>query len=136
MARAVRRHGREILSSFEITSPQFDALVVLANHQGITMGELCQRMGLACSTTTDLIDRMERAGLLERVRDPHDRRVIRLRIKPRGQEILDAVIEARRRYLAGILSRLDGQELEELTRRLRQLHDLMSGEASRGQGTP
>lgn len=132
VARVVRRHGREILSRFDITPPQFDALVVLVNHEGITMGELCQKMYLACSTATDLIDRMERAGFLERVRDPHDRRVIRLRIKPRGQEVLDAVMDARRRYLAGVPSRLEEQDLEELTRRLRQVYGLMAGEMASG----
>lgn len=132
VAKVVRQHGREILSQFDITPPQFDALLVVANHEGITMGELCQRMYLACSTATDLIDRMERAGLLERVRDPQDRRVVRLKVRPRGQEILNAVLEARRQYLAGVLRRLDDQELEDLTRRLRQLYGLMAGERASG----
>jgi len=128
VARVLRKHGRDILSQFDITPPQFDALLVLVSHEGITMGELCQKMYLACSTATDLIDRMERAGLLERVRDPHDRRVIRLQVKPRGHEVLNAVIDARRRYLAGVLRRLDDRDLEELTRGLRQVYGLMAGE--------
>ena len=132
VARVVRLHGREILSHFDITPPQFDALLVVANNEGITMGELCQRMYLACSTATDLIDRMERADLLERVRDPQDRRVVRLKVRPRGQEILNAVMDARRKYLAGVLGRLDDQELEDLTRRLRQLYGLMAGERASG----
>ncbi|MDI6894994.1 MAG: MarR family transcriptional regulator [Bacillota bacterium] len=132
VARAVRLHGREILSQFDITPPQFDALLVLDSNEGITMGELCQRMHLACSTATDLIDRMERSGLLERVRDPHDRRVIRLKVRPRGQEVLNAVMDARRRYLAGVLRRLDDQELEDLARRLRQVYGLMAGEMASG----
>lgn len=122
----LKKRGRDILVNFDITSPQMDALLVLQECGQLTMGELCQKMYLACSTATDLIDRMERNQLIERVRDTTDRRVIRLRILPKGHSIIEEVLEARRTYLANILSELDAGEKEQMIRSLEQLHYLMT----------
>ncbi|PZN11213.1 MAG: S-methyl-5'-thioadenosine phosphorylase [Bacillota bacterium] len=128
VANLVKCHGRAILSRFEITPPQFEALLVMLRHPNLTMGELCQRLDLASSTVTDLVDRMERNRLVERVRDPEDRRVIRLRLLPRAQELLDAVLEARRAYLADVLRRLDPVDRRVLLRSLQRLDAAMRGQ--------
>ncbi|MGI6619900.1 MAG: MarR family winged helix-turn-helix transcriptional regulator [Bacillota bacterium] len=121
----IKKRGRDILSDFDITTPQFLALVVLKDKPGITMGELCERLYLACSTATDLIDRMEKNGYLERNRDPDDRRVIRLSITEKGQNIIDQVINARRRYVDSILKQLTQEEIDQLERSLEKLDALM-----------
>ncbi len=126
VSRLVRRRGREILSHFDITPPQFDALLILVDNPGLTMSELCQRMYLACSTVTDLTDRMERGQLLERVRDEEDRRVTRLYVTSHGLEVREAVLRARRRYLAGVLAQMEAGELAELARSLQRVYDLMA----------
>lgn len=126
VAAMLKKRGRDILSHFDITPPQHDALLVLKEFGELTMGELCQKMFLACSTATDLIDRMERNQLIERVRDTNDRRVIRLRVLSKGHSVIDEVLEARRTYLAGMLTGLDEQEKENLVHVLEQLGFLMS----------
>lgn len=124
----LKKRGRDILSNFDITPPQLDALLVLREFGELTMGELCQKMFLACSTATDLIDRMERNGLIERVRDTADRRVIRLKVLPKGASVVDEVIEARRGYLGAILSEIDVADKERLIQSLDQLNYLMTRE--------
>lgn len=121
----IKKRGRDILVDFGITTPQFNALLTLHDNPNITMGELCEKLFLACSTATDLIDRMEKNGFLERNRDPQDRRVIRLAISPKGQQVISEVITARRRYVASILEKLNGTEIEQLGNSLEKLHSLM-----------
>lgn len=122
----LKKRGRDILSNFDITPPQLDALLVLREFGELTMGELCQKMFLACSTATDLIDRMERNGLIERLRDTADRRVIRLRVLEKGSSVIDEVLEARRTYLAAIMAAIDVSDKERLIQSLEQLNDLMT----------
>ncbi len=122
----LKKRGRDILSNFEITPPQLDALLVLREYGELTMGELCQKMFLACSTATDLIDRMERNHLIERVRDTSDRRVIRLKVLPKGATVIEEVLEARRSYLGNILNELDVADKEKLIQALEQLNYLMT----------
>lgn len=124
----LKKRGRDILSNFDITPPQLDALLVLREYGELTMGELCQKMFLACSTATDLIDRMERNALIERVRDTADRRVIRLKVLPKGASVVDEVIEARRSHLATILAEIDVADKERLIQSLEQLNYLMTRE--------
>ncbi|HWI50525.1 MAG TPA: MarR family transcriptional regulator [Symbiobacteriaceae bacterium] len=124
----LKKRGRDILSNFDITPPQLDALLVLREYGELTMGELCQKMFLACSTATDLIDRMERNGLIERVRDTADRRVIRLKVLQKGSSVIDEVLEARRTHLATILAEIDVADKERLIQSLEQLNYLMTRE--------
>ncbi len=122
----IRKRGRDILADFDITPPQFNALLVLSEASGLTMGELCDRLYLACSTATDLIDRMERNGLIERERDANDRRVIRLKVTEKGFAVIDQVMQARCRYLACILNHVGDQEKEQLIVSLKRLNELMT----------
>ena len=89
-----RRALRKLVSTLhatlpECTPPQVEAISELYTAGPMASGELCQRMGLANSTATDLIDRMERNGLLERVRDTPDRRVIRLRLTDKARRLVE-----------------------------------------------
>lgn len=127
----VKKRGREILSNFEITPPQFNALLVLIRHGNLTMGELCGQLYLASSTVTDLTDRMEKNELVARERDPADRRVIRLKVKEKGHQLIDTVMKARKEYLAAILHDLDPTERDHLIRALEHIHQLMTEEKVR-----
>ncbi|SFX12256.1 transcriptional regulator [Thermoactinomyces sp. DSM 45891] len=99
----VKRHGREILHNFPITPPQLNALLWLNEEGDLTIGDLSQKMYLACSTMTDLIDRMEKNKLVARIRDDKDRRVVRIRLLEYGTEVINEVLAARRAYLAQVL---------------------------------
>lgn len=70
IAAIIKQKGREILNQYAITPPQFVGLQWLYELGDMTIGELSGKMYLACSTTTDLIDRMEKNKLVERVKDP------------------------------------------------------------------
>ncbi len=122
----IKRRGRDILSDFDITPPQFNALLILVNNGNLTIGELGERMYLACSTATDLIDRMERNGLVARVRDANDRRVIRLHVKEKGHQMVDAVLSARKKYLSGILEDLTVDETSVIIEGMRHIEQLMT----------
>jgi MarR family transcriptional regulator, organic hydroperoxide resistance regulator len=121
----VKRKGRDILNHFPITPPQFNALLWLSDEGDMTIGELSQKMFLACSTMTDLIDRMEKNGVVERVRDERDRRVVRIHLLEKGREIIDEVMQARRQYLAEILSHLSDEEALKMKKHLSVLHEEM-----------
>ena len=123
IAKEVRRKGRDILSDFAITPPQFDALVYLNNFGDLTIGELSAKLYLAYSTTTDLVDRMERNDLVERVRDSNDRRVVRLHMKENGREMIEKVLEARRGHLAQALVHVQNDDLQTLVASLKQIHE-------------
>ncbi|KYC73819.1 MarR family transcriptional regulator [Bacillus coagulans] len=124
----VKQKGRELLSDYKITPPQFLALQWLFEEGDMTIGELSNRMYLAFSTTTDLIDRMEKNELVRRVKDPHDRRVVRIHLLEKGRVLIGEVIRKRQAYLQGVLSHFSPDELVKLKSNLLQLHQEMKTE--------
>ncbi|WP_339059972.1 MarR family transcriptional regulator [Tepidibacillus marianensis] len=121
----IKRKGREILNDFPITPPQFVALQWLNEDGDMTIGELSNKMYLAFSTTTDLVDRMEKNGLVERVRDLKDRRVVQIHLLNKGKEIIDEVLEARRDYLTQILENMNHDDVNKMAVSLQQLFEKM-----------
>ncbi|PTQ53676.1 MAG: Transcriptional regulator, MarR family [Hydrogenibacillus schlegelii] len=124
----IKQRGREILRDFPITPPQFVALQWLKEHGDMTIGELSEKMYLANSTTTDLVDRMEASGLVRRVRSATDRRVVYIHLLDKGRTIIDAVIRARQRYLAEVLASFAPEDVERLIALLGALYRQMKGE--------
>ncbi|MDN3018474.1 MarR family transcriptional regulator [Paenibacillus sp. BSR1-1] len=121
----IKQKGREMLSNYKITPPQFVALQWLFEDGDMTIGDLSNKMYLACSTTTDLVDRMEKNLLVERVKDPSDRRVVRIHLLEEGNRIIDEVIKKRQVYLEEILDDFSMEEIQFLQKSLMKLHQEM-----------
>ena len=120
-----KKKGREILSSLDITPPQFTALYTLSKEKDLTIGELSSRMHLACSTVTDLLDRMERNKLVVRVKDEKDRRVVRVKVLDKGCDMIQGVLDSRRKYLAGILSEVSDDMIDNVYEVMEMLNSIM-----------
>ncbi|WP_018921653.1 MarR family winged helix-turn-helix transcriptional regulator [Salsuginibacillus kocurii] len=128
IAYIVKQRGREILNQFPITPPQFVALQWLHEKGDMTIGELSNKMYLACSTTTDLVDRMEKNDLVERIKDKSDRRVVRIHLLEKGKTIIQEVVKERQDYLSEVLEDFSEQEVDQLEKILASLHREMESE--------
>ncbi|AXN37783.1 MarR family winged helix-turn-helix transcriptional regulator [Peribacillus butanolivorans] len=121
----LKQRGREILSDYKITIPQFLALQWLFEAGDMTIGELSTKMFLAFSTTTELIDRMEKHQLVQRVKDEKDRRVVRIHLLEEGERIIEEVINKRQQYLSGVLVNFSESDIVSLSGALAKLHQEM-----------
>ncbi|MES9616844.1 MarR family winged helix-turn-helix transcriptional regulator [Streptomyces tuirus] len=70
--------------SEEITSPQFAVLNTLVAEPGLDQRTVGERVGLDRSTIAEVISRLSRRGLLDKVRDPHDGRRSLLHLTDEG----------------------------------------------------
>src|SRR6266540_2779347 len=103
-----------------ISPVQLQALAVLAGGD-IRMRELAHRLGLATSTVTRLVDRLETAGLAERRSERPDRRSVLVGLSTPGHQALQAVRKRLRAILREQLAELPAQEQGELVRLLAKL---------------
>jgi MarR family transcriptional regulator, organic hydroperoxide resistance regulator len=77
--RLVRRQIHPDMHGISLTGPQEHLQEVLLQHEGgLTLKELSQKMGLAHSTVSGIVDRLERLGMVQRMVEPKDRRYIRI----------------------------------------------------------
>lgn len=120
-------HIRELLDrSFdplEITPGQYNVLRILkgAHPQGYPRYEIGQRMLERAPDLTRMIDRLQKRGLVERVRSQTDRRHSVTRITRRGLDLLESIgpaVEAVHRRLAARLPRREALELSRLCEKL------------------
>lgn len=121
----IKLKGRQILANYPITSPQFIALQWVIEEGDLTIGELSKKLGLAFSTTTDLVDRMEENKLVERVKDSQDKRVVRIHVLDKGKSVIEQVVQQRQNYLGEILNGFTEEQTSELIELLSLLYEEM-----------
>lgn len=91
----------------DLTLPQYRALVVLATRGPQRMSTLASQVGLAPSSTTRLVERLERKGYAERRPSLESRREIAVLATAEGQRQIDEVMEHRRRAITAALASID-----------------------------
>ena len=85
------------------------------------MSELADRLGLDKSSTSGLVDRAQRRGLVRRVPSQLDRRSVRVRLTIEGRELRRQMLAAFAQDLGAMLEPLSPADLDALTSSLRHL---------------
>lgn len=104
--------------SERISSVQYSVLAVLERMPGASQKELGDEASLDRSTVAELVRRMERLGLVERLRDDGDRRRSVMALTDRGRAELERLRPRVARLQERLLERLDAREEAELRRLL------------------
>jgi DNA-binding MarR family transcriptional regulator len=110
----------EVLKPAGLTFPRYEALMVLQRSGRLPLSRLGERLQVHKATVTDVVDRLERRGLVARVPDPRDRRTIFAEITADGLRVAEAAGRALAASQFGI-GELDAAQLEELYELLRRL---------------
>lgn len=120
----LKRRAAALFEPHDITLQQFNVLRILrgARPEGLCTLTIAERMIEQAPGITRLIDRLEKKGLVRRVRSETDRRQVWCRITPAGERILarlDAAVEA---YDQAAVQALSPADQEQLTALLGRLH--------------
>ena len=91
--RKVYEHYDSRLAPFNLTTPQYMVFAALWMGDGITIGELGQRVSLDGSTITGILDRMEKNGYVERRPNAGDRRSALVHLTEKAREVGPQIIK-------------------------------------------
>jgi DNA-binding MarR family transcriptional regulator len=86
-----------------LTGQQHQLLLAIRGHEGEappTIGDVAEHLLLRHHSAVELVDRAEQAGLVLRVDDPADGRVVRLLLTARGRDLLHRLTDAHLEELA------------------------------------
>ncbi len=111
---ALLRLARELRQETEqlgVTSRQVTLLWLIRNNPGMSLRELAAEERISAPALSGHVDRLEKAGLLARVRDEDDRRRVGLALTDEGERLLRRVRARRTTWLADRLRGLDDDEL-------------------------
>ena len=107
-----------------VTMAQMELLRQVRRRPGITATDAARELRIARNTVSTLVGQLEGQGLLERLRDEGDRRVVRLRLMPAAQERMHAWRERRVRATTAAVRGLTPAEVTAVARALAPLEVL------------
>nr|WP_240162587.1 MarR family transcriptional regulator [Glaciimonas sp. PAMC28666] len=109
-------------AEFGITLPRFDLMAQLERHpDGLRMGELSKRMMVTGGNITGITDQLEQEGLVTRVPDTKDRRAYSVKLTIEGRRAFRRMASVHERWIAELLSGIDGPDKEQLIAILSQV---------------
>lgn len=104
-----------------MSTPQLKALLLISEEAGIRMRELARRLGGSFSNATVLVDRLVDRGLVERLADPQDRRVVLVRAADEGRQLIEQLVTSWRTLSSPLLETLAPEDLSKVREALRVL---------------
>jgi DNA-binding MarR family transcriptional regulator len=119
------RELRKETEQFGVTSRQVTLLWLVRQSPGLSLRELAAEEGISPPALSGYVDRLERQGLLERVRSAEDRRRVGLVVTPAGARLLRRVRERRTAWLAERLAGLEPGELDAIAATVEPLRRLL-----------
>ncbi len=109
-----RRITKELAKRAQLTGPQLTVVKILETIGELSLTELSERIRAQNSTVTGIIDRMERENLVVRERSTEDRRVVKIRLTPKGMDLArDVPVEPMVIFRSALLA-LSKDEMQDL----------------------
>jgi DNA-binding MarR family transcriptional regulator len=105
------RELRQETEQLGVTSRQVTLLWLIRGNRGMSLRELAAEERISAPALSGYVDRLEKAGLLERARDATDRRRVGLALTDEGERLLKRVRARRTTWLADRLRGLDDDDL-------------------------
>ena len=127
---AFNRVYRPLLDRLGLTYPQYVVMVALWQEDGLTVGQVCERMFLETNTLTPLLKRLEGAGLVNRVRGTADERQVRIHLTDKGRALHNKAKDIPGRI--GSCAFGDASEMAALTGQLIALRDRLRSRMKSG----
>jgi DNA-binding MarR family transcriptional regulator len=121
---AMTKAYKPLLAPLGLTYPQYLAMLVLWEGDGITVSQLGERLALDSGTLTPLLKRLQALGLVQRLRDAADERRVLLRLTATGRD-LKAQARAVPQAIAGATA-CDLQQISRLAGQLQQLRQQLN----------
>lgn len=124
LSRLLDKELKDFFADYGLEFWEFDVLATLRRSGApyeLSPGALLRTAMVTSGAITNRVDRMEAKGLVERLRDPGDRRGVRIRLTPAGLELIDNLVPlhvANERRLLAALADDDRDTLADLLRTL------------------
>lgn len=121
VARLLHRRFDERARAHGVTRTQWKALAHVSRNEGLNQGALAELLDVEPITLCRLVDRLEEAGLVERRRDPADRRAWRLFLTETSRPALDRMRDVAADLTTDALAGISAEHVAQLTAILEQI---------------
>jgi len=104
-----------------LTRSEYELLVILVmslgdDRQAFTVTEISNLLQITPAGVTHLINPLEKAGYIERLQAPNDRRIVRIGLTKKGTQVAEALISEVQENLVGLINHLGEEDSKTLIR--------------------
>ncbi len=124
----VNEHSKRAKRETGITGPQLWAIKVIAEALSLRVSDLARRMYLHPATVVGILNRLELQGLVKRVRNNSDRRIVMVELTARGKELVVKAPQVAQGLLVAGLEVLPFKQLEEIDAGLEILVEILGAQ--------
>jgi len=112
-----------LLDPLSLSPPHSGILQVLSRSPGMSQQEMASKLKVHPSRVVDLLDELERRGLIERRGHAEDRRLYAVHLTPAGQKLFEEVRQVTEQHEKVICKALTEKERQQLTAYLQRIAD-------------
>ena len=123
------------VAHLDLTRAQWRTLKRLGHAEGVTQVELADRLDMEPLALGRVIDRLQKAGFVERRADPDDRRRWRLHLLPQAMQVMDGIVDVSTQLRSEALEGLSDDDVEATLQALRHIRDNLVRLDRDGRGT-
>ena len=123
--RTIRREMRSV-RPMDLSVPQFRVLAFLKHHEGASLSEVAEHIGLVLPSMSKAVDWLVKHGLVTREISPRDRRRVILALTPEGSETFQSARDATQARIAEMLAVLSSEEHDTVMRAMRILRTIFA----------
>lgn len=122
-----RRETSNLIKS-KITMSQCFVLNHLLKQQESMMKDIARVLNVTTAAATGIVDRLVKYGYIQRIFDAADRRIIRIKLTPRGAELVRKVNAEKKKRVMEVFGKLGDPELEQYLTILSRINDILKQE--------
>lgn len=117
------KHQVDEFEKLKITMPQFFVLE-LVNRQGeAKMSDLAKFVNVTTAAMTGIVERLFKNGYVLRIDEPDDRRIIKIKLTPKGAKVVKDMTQKRKDITIKMFGSITHEEREEYLKILTHVHD-------------
>ncbi len=126
IARGTLRREAFELSSGHITLPQFFILNMLDRQEELRMTDIARSLGVTTAAATGIVDRLVKSSYVQRVYDSDDRRIIKIRLSPKGRELVQRVNKSKRQNIIEVFGKIPSEDRDSFLKILMKVHEIVT----------
>ena len=113
------------IMGFAVNMSQLKAMTAFSEDSLLSMGELCKMANIKMPSMTEAVDRFEKEGILDRIRDDEDRRVVKVKMTEKGKKMHKEVLKRRANELTKIFGVLTTKDRTKLVDSLKNVSEIL-----------
>ncbi len=127
IVRGMFRKHKDQLGRGLLSVPQFLSLDLIDRNKAIPMKDIAKELNVSLPAATGIVERLYKLGLVKRIADSQDRRIIKIILTPKGERVLENTRRARREAVEEAFSSLTNKERKIYLEILKKVKDNIYG---------